>query len=417
MLYHGVWMARAITKSSYKVLELLKNNQRGYMTPSEICYALNRKASSVSNLLSRLKRKGLIELNQAGLIHNYTLTSKGKELLIGYLNRVIAQSSQPNLNSEALYTRLHALALSIPLKSPFSQAERAELVAPYAPKPFKLRHHTDYVFLFQDYTLKLTSKSLIAYAKQSVATLDEPVPQLTEQAIQDTLNIVYALETQLNAKNPYFKLKRKTKTINNQKDYAYSLVELHIAITNDLFAKEATKISDPYIIAMSEVDSDKIGMLGDKSIKLGSGYAQQGIPEVEGISHATLKDGNVEAVKNMENIRKLYEMVGRGEFDPKHEQDLLRQMSSLLQQSIAVQSSLAQSQAELGNSLLATQKQNEFFSKTFIEHEEAYTEMKNSSIENQKTSRMLQADIKHFGALLDKLDRVLSQRKLDEFEG
>ena len=108
-------------------------------------------------------------------------------------------------------------------------------------------------------------------------------------------------------------------------------------------------------------------------------------------------------------------MVGKGEFDPKHEQDLLRQMSSLLQQSIAVQSSLAQSQAELGNSLLATQKQNEFFSKTFIEHERAYTEMKNSSIENQKTSRMLQADIKHFGALLDKLDRVLSQRKLNEY--
>ena len=92
------------------------------------------------------------------------------------------------------------------------------------------------------------------------------------------------------------------------------------------------------------------------------------------------------------------------------------QMSSLLQQSIAVQSSLARSQAELGNSLLATQKQNEFFSKTFIEHEQAYTEMKNSSIENQKTSRMLQADIKKFGALVGKLDRLLSQRKLNEFK-
>ena len=69
----------------------------------------------------------------------------------------------------------------------------------------------------------------------------------------------------------------------------------------------------------------------------------------------------------------------------------------------------------MADSQLATQKQNEFFSKTFIEHERAYTEMKNSSIENQKTSRMLQADIKHFGALLDKLDRVLSQRKLNEY--
>ena len=344
-------MARAITESSYKVLELLKNNQRGYMTPSEICYALNRKASSVSNLLTRLKNKGLIELQQAGLIHNYTLTSKGKELLIGYLNRVIAQSSQPNLNSEALYTRLHALALSIPLKNPLSNEERAQLIAPYAPKPLKLRNHIDYVFLFQGYTLKLTSQGLIAYAKQAVARLGEPIPQLTAQAIQDTLNVVYALEQQLNAKNPYFKLKRKTKTIDNQKDYAYDLVELHIAITNDLFAKEATKISDPYIIAMSEVDSKKVGILGDKSIKLGSGYDQQGIPEVEGISHAILKDGKVEAVKNMENIRKLYEMVGKGEFDPKREQDLLRQMSSMLQQSITAQAQLAQQTAELAKQM------------------------------------------------------------------
>ena len=389
-------MARAITESSYKVLELLKNNQRGYMTPSEICYALNKKASSVSNLLTRLKNKGLIELQQAGLIHNYTLTDKGKELLIGYLNRVIAQSSQPNLNSEALYTRLHALALSIPLKNPLSNEERAQLIAPYAPKPLKLRNHIDYVFIFQGYTLKLTSKGLIAYAKQAVARLGEPIPQLTDQAIQDTLNVIYALETQLNAKNPYFKLRRRTKTIDNQKDYAYGLVELHIAITNDLFAKEATKISDPYIIAMSEVDSKKIGMLNDKSIKLGSGYDQQGIPEVEGVSHATLKDGKVEAVKNMENIRKLYEMVGKGEFDPKREQDLLRQMSSMLQQSIAAQASLAQQTANLGNAALTTQNQLNYYSSQIEAHAKAIVKL---------------------NKVLDKLDRVLSQRKLNEFKG
>ena len=401
MLYKGVWMARAITKSSYKVLELLKNNQKGYMTPSELCYALNRKASSVSNLLSRLKDKGLIELNQAGTIHNYTLTDKGKEILIGYLNRVIAQSSQPNLNSEALYTRLHALAISIPFKNPLSNEERAQLVAPYAPRPLKLKNHIDYVFLFQDYTLKLTSRGLIAYAKQYVAELDEPIPQLAKQAIQDTIDIVYALETQLNAKNPYFKLKRRTKTIDNQKDYYGALVELHIAITNDLFAKEATKISDPYIIAMSEANSKKIGMLGDKSIKLGSGYDQQGIPEVEGVSHATLKDGKVEAVKNMENIRKLYEMVGKGEFDPRREQDLLRQMSSMLQQSIAVQNRLAQSQADsaeetakLASAALTTQSQLNYYSAQIEAHAKAIVKL---------------------NKVLDKLDRVLSQRKLSEF--
>ena len=314
------------------------------MTPSEICYALNKKSSSVSNLLSRLKRKGFIELQQLGLIHNYTLTNKGKKILTEYLKRVIAQAEQPNLNTEALYTRLHALALSIPLKNKLDQQQRGELVAQHSPRALKLKNHLDYIFIFEKYTFKLTSRSLIAYAKQSVAKLDEPIPQLTRQAIQDTLNVIYALAMQLNAKNCSFKLKRITKTINNQKDYAYSLIELHIAITNDLFAKEATKISDPYIIAMSEVDVKKVGMLSDKSIKLGSGYDQQGIPEIEGISHATLKDGKVEAVKNMENIRKLYEMVGKGEFDPQREQNLLRLLGARLKDSTDVIAQLSASQ-------------------------------------------------------------------------
>ena len=380
----GRRMARAITKVGYKVLELLKNNQKGYMTPSEICYALNKKSSSVSNLLSRLKRKGLIELQQLGLIHNYTLTNKGKELLNRYLKRVIAQAEQPNLNTEALYTRLHALALSIPLKNKLDQQQRAELVAQHSPRALNLKNHLDYIFIFEDYTFKLTSSSLIAYAKQSVAKLDEPIPQLTQQAIQDTLNVIYALEMQLNAKNGSFKLKRITKTINNQKDYTYSLIELHIAITNDLFAREATKISDPYIIAMSEVDAKKVGMLSDKSIKLGSGYDQQGIPEVEGISHATLKDGKVEAVKNMENIRKLYEMVGKGEFNPQQEQNLLRQLGARLKESTDVIAKLAQSQLTQSEHLNYYAEQIEAHSKAIVK----------------------------LNKVLDKLDRLLSQRTL-----
>ena len=44
-------------------------------------------------------------------------------------------------------------------------------------------------------------------------------------------------------------------------------------------------------------------------------------------------------------------MVGKGEFDPKREQDLLRQMSSMLQQSITAQAQLAQQTAELAKQM------------------------------------------------------------------
>ncbi len=394
-------MAKGITKSAYKVLELLKNNQNGYMTPSEVGYALNKKAASVSNILVRLKNKGYIDLLNDGIIHNYTLTNKGNEILNGYLKRVIAQSNKPNLNLEALYTRLHALTISIPLRNLLSQPDISKLVASYSPKPLKLKNHIDYVFVFKDYTFKLTSKSLIVYAKQAIARLDTEIPDLTDQAIHDTLNVVYDLEQALHAQNAYFSLQRNTKTINNQKDYYCILVELHIAITNDLFAKEATKISDPYIIAMSEVSSKKIGILGDKSKKIGSGYKQQGIPEVEGVSHATLPDGKIEAVKNMENIRRLYELVGQGKFVPEQEQQLLREMMGMLQQSITTQSNIAQSQAEitqntaqLSNAALTTQNQLNYYAAQIEAHAKAIVKL---------------------NKVLDKLDRLLSQRKLKEY--
>ena len=395
MLYSGGEMAREITKASYKVLELLKNNQNGYMTPSDLCYALNKKPASVSNLLSRLKDKKYVELQEVGSIHNYTLTSLGKEILNGYLNRVIAQSQKPNLNTEALYTRLHALAIGIPFKNKLSASERADLVASLSPKPLKLKNHIDYIFQFSDLTFKLTSRALIAYAKQAVARIDEPIPQLTEQAIQDTINVVYALEMQLNAKNGYFKLKRKTKTIENQKDYDYTLIELHIAITNDILAKEATAISDPYIIAMSEVDSEKVGMLADKSEGIGSGNDRKGIPEVEGVSHAKLKNNQPEAVFNMENVRRYYQLLGQGKYDPEYEQQLLRQTLAGLNEVGASLSEVAQAQVQQANNM-------NYYGERLSAHALAIERLNTTSEKLNK--------------VLDKLDRLLSQRRLNDYK-
>ena len=77
------------------------------------------------------------------------------------------------------------------------------------------------------------------------------------------------------------------------------------------------------------------------------------------------------------------------------------QMSSLLQQSIAVQSSLAQSQASLaqqtanlGNAALTTQNQLNYYSAQIEAHARAIVKL---------------------NKVLTKLDRLLSQRKLNEY--
>ena len=82
--------------------------------------------------------------------------------------------------------------------------------------------------------------------------------------------------------------------------------------------------------------------------------------------------------------------------------EAIGQMSSLLHQSIAVQSSLAQSQAEsaeetakLGAAALTTQNQLNYYSKQIEAHARAIVKL---------------------NKVLTKLDRLLSQRKLGEFE-
>ena len=114
-----------------------------------------------------------------------------------------------------------------------------------------------------------------------------------------------------------------------------------------------------------------------------------------------------EAEKNMENIRKLYEMVGKGEFDPKHEQDLLRQMSALLQQSITAQANQIQAHNELSNSVVQLAQQTAQLAKEMNLHApylNAWKVVADAITNPEKRARAKKAI------------EALSQRKLNEYE-
>lgn len=329
----GVGLARGLTKSAYDIIIIIKENQNQAISPKNIAYSLHKSEQATNNILRRLLKKGLVENHNRGIFTEYTLTPAG----LNAYQRVLSVTTKrvlptTNLNTSGVYVRLHALAIKVKLKTPYSSDELPKLLSSlslsFKPKP--MQGHTDQIFQFNGITFKLTPSSIIAYSKQAVAPLEQQIPAMTEQAIKETIDTLYAFEMQMQGKDSYFKLMRKTKTIDNQKDYDYSIPELHIAITNDEFAKQATAERDPYLIAMSEIDSDKESLIADKSIKIGTGNDKKGIPEVEGISKEMLPNKQPEAVFNTENIRRFYEAIGKAYYDPFEQQAKLAETLEVL---------------------------------------------------------------------------------------
>ena len=340
-------MSRGLTHAANDVIILLRENQNQAMSTQAIAYALKKSEQATNNILRRLSKHGLVESHPQGIFKEYTLTQTGINAYQRVLNVYAKKESKrvsitTSLNTSGVYVRLHALALKVPLKNPFTSQEIALLVSPFNPKPKPMQGHTDQIFQFNGITFKLTTSSLIAYANQAVAPLEQQIPALTDQAVSDTLNAAYALETQMQASNGYFKLVRHTHTINNQKDFNFKVIELHIAITNDEFAKQATAEKDPYLIAMSDVDASKESLIADKSIKVGVGKDKKGIPEVEGISKEVLPNKQPEAMFNTENIRRFYEAIGKQYYDPFEQEAKIAQTIDLLQHTSIETAGLAQ---------------------------------------------------------------------------
>jgi len=357
-------MSHGLRKESKEILLLILNSKEGYLTTETILDATKHSASALSQILKRLEEKHYIESQAHGIIKEYRLTQVGADYAKALnlnAHEVIDKPKQDlsdQVNQTSAFIRLHALGIRIPFIQLMQKADLQDLLHALSldAKQVAMRNHTDYIFHFEGLSMKLTQSSLIAYTQGYTRPLEAQVPKIEARALEEMLGKVYKFEQQAREKNAYFKLKRRTQTIDNQKDYDYEIIQEHIAITNDEFAKAATEEIDPYIIAYSDVNSDKVSMLADKSIKVGKGENSKGVPEFEAVSHRKLPNGRTEAVFNAENVRVFYEAIGKGYYDPfeiQHQMQDIRDTLNLVAQNEATHIPFFQSQTKLNNEMLA----------------------------------------------------------------
>ena len=141
----------------------------------------------------------------------------------------------------------------------------------------------------------------------------------------------------------------------------------------------------------------------EETIADGSKFKKEGFKEMEAVHRVTAPEVSDIIDKQLSHIEPPTQkdmdawISGRIKWSDIPEiKETIGQMASTLNQSIAVQSGMARSQAELGDSLLATQNQLNFYAEQIAAHSKAIVKL---------------------NKVLDKLDRVLSQRKLNEFKG
>ncbi len=134
----------------------------------------------------------------------------------------------------------------------------------------------------------------------------------------------------------------------------------------------------------------------EETIADGSKLKEKGFKELEAVHRVTAPEVSDIIDKQLSHIEPPTQqdmdawISGRIKWsDIPEMKQAIGQMNALLHKSITVQ-------AQHGESLLATQKQNEYFSKTFVEHEAAYKENASTNREVQASLREMQASLREF---------------------
>ena len=96
----------------------------------------------------------------------------------------------------------------------------------------------------------------------------------------------------------------------------------------------------------------------------------------------------------MENVRRYYQLLGQGKYNPEYEQHLLRQTLA--------------SQA-------TTQAQLDYFAKTFVDHEAVYSELKDILSEFKTSMKEQKEELHAYHNKLNKISQLLNQRKLSNY--
>ena len=382
---------RALREIHLRILSVISQHMPLGATPSQIVkeapIPAPASAQKLNQYLNTLLKKGLVEKRRESMMVYYTITALG-------INTFAKNSSFGNREPSKLFiptqepsernatqrseekvftTRAHKFGLAYPLKDPLSPNEPPRLfsLSGIPPQSIALNNNSQAQIAIGNITARLTTKQLELFTSD-LYTDNRTLSIEVESALKRKFDaLALNLEAKLQ-KVASFKLMRIDKDTLDSHIISQHWAEEHHPLA------EASKTS-PLIIAYSPID----------------GKPRAGFDESEGFREAeTYHSRTADTDKDM--LDKQFNAILDGKIN-------LLDMDYYLKQSLALQSSLAQSQASLaqqtanlGNAALTTKNQLNYYSAQIEAHAKAIVKL---------------------NKVLDKLDRLLSQRKLNEFKG
>ena len=381
----------ALREIPLRILSVISQHMPLGATPSQIVkeapIPAPASAQKLNQYLNTLLKKGLVEKRRESILVYYTITALGintfaKNSSFGKPEplKLFTPSPEPSERNatqpsqeKVFTTRAHKFGLAYPLKDPLSPNEPPRLfsLSGIPPQSITLNNNSQAQISIGNITARLTTKQLELFTSD-LYTDNRTLSIEVESALKRKFDaLALNLEAKLQ-KVASFKLMRIDKDTLNSHINSQHWAEEHHPLA------EASSES-PLILAYSPID-------GKPSVGIDQ---SKGFRELETYHSRT-------ADTDKDTLDKQFNAI----LDKKIN---LLDMDYYLRQSLALQSSLAQSQASLaqqtanlGNAALTTQSQLNYYSAQIEAHAKAIVKL---------------------NKILDKLDRLLSQRKLSEYQG
>ena len=375
---------RALIEIHLRILSVISQHMPLGATPSQIVKEAPipppASAQKLNQFLNALLKKGLVEKRRESMIVYYTITALGintfaKNSSFGKpeSSKVFTPTQEPpesnatQPSQEKVFTaRAHKFGLAYPLKDPLSPNEPPRLFAlsgiPH--QSIALNNNSQAQIAIGNITARLTTKQLEIFTSD-LYTDNRTLSIEVESALKRKFDaLALDLEAKLQ-KVASFKLMRIDKDTLNSPILSQHWAEEHHPMA------EASK-SSPRIIAYSPID----------------GKPRLGIDQSEGFREAeTYHSRTADTDKDM--LDKQFNAILDGKIN-------LLDMDYYLNRLAQAQAASAEQTAQLSSSALTTQNQLNYYSAQIEAHARAIVKL---------------------NKVLTKLDRLLSQRKLNEFKG
>lgn len=349
---------------------ILKLIAKGYLS-FQIAQELHISKAAVFKRIKHLVKLGYIHTEKKGIIKELSVTAKGLVELNSVGETLITQPNpqksreatrvNPNKVNYSPSRRLHDLGLKYQIIEPLKPSEPILILSEHKDidfTPITLKHNAQAI-IHAEITIKLTTTSLILYAPALYYSRGQPSIVAESQAKTILDKIAGEWEQRLKIRL----LREKIGVLHSE------LITEESADENHPLAQEA---APEHKIVLARTPEGKERLVGDRS--------KRNFPELEAVYHRT-------AAEDSDTIDKQFNAILDGDIN-------LLDMDHYLNRLYQSQAEITQNTAQLSNAALTTQNQLNYYAAQIEAHAKAIVKL---------------------NKVLDKLDRLLSQRKLNEY--